>query len=90
MTTKKAIVSGLVQGVFYRATTRNKAIGLGVTGYAKNLPDGKVEVMAQGEPEAVDMLLEWLWQGSTHSQVTAVEISDILDPGKQYNSFSTY
>ena len=66
------MVSGRVQGVFYRASTRQKALELGVTGYARNLPDGRVEVLACGESAAVDALCEWLWQGPPHAVVSMV------------------
>jgi len=71
--TKRCLVSGKVQGVFYRASTRDKARALGVSGWARNLPDGRVEVLASGPAEAVDALCEWLWEGSSASQVDAVE-----------------
>jgi acylphosphatase len=74
---RRAIVSGRVQGVFYRASTASKARELGVTGHARNLPDGSVEVMACGESESVRALLEWLWIGSTASMVTAVEVTAV-------------
>jgi acylphosphatase len=70
-------VSGRVQGVYYRASTRERARELGVTGYAKNLPDGRVEVLACGEPRAVARLCEWLWIGPPSAKVTAVETVDI-------------
>ena len=73
---KQALVSGKVQGVFYRATTRKKALSLGLTGHAKNLSDGRVEVLAFGADEQVDKLLDWLWTGSITSKVTGVEIAD--------------
>jgi acylphosphatase len=69
---RKCLVSGRVQGVFYRASTQQKAREFGVTGYARNLPDGRVEVLACGEPGAVDAFCEWLWQGPTHAVVADV------------------
>jgi acylphosphatase len=62
-----------VQGVFYRATAAARARQLGVTGWARNLPDGRVEVIVHGEPAAVRAFLDWLWTGSSASRVTAVE-----------------
>ncbi len=56
-------VTGRVQGVFFRASTQREAQKLGVTGHAHNLADGSVEVLACGEPAAVEQLKEWLWQG---------------------------
>ena len=76
---RRCHVSGRVQGVYYRATTRQKAAELGVTGYARNLPDGRVEVLAVGTPERVQLLIEWLWIGSATSHVTDVEVEE-LDP----------
>lgn len=81
-------MSGRVQGVFYRATTAQRARELGVTGYAKNLPDGRVEVLACGEPELVHELIEWLWTGSSASKVTAVEVSDV-SPDEPPSAFLT-
>lgn len=66
-------VSGRVQGVFYRATAASKARELGVHGYARNLTDGRVEVLACGEPAAVDEFTQWLWTGSSASKVIAVD-----------------
>ena len=73
---RRCLVSGRVQGVFYRASTVERARTLGVTGYAKNLPDGRVEVLACGEEARVKELCDWLWQGPPTAQVKAVEISD--------------
>jgi len=71
------VVAGRVQGVFYRASTRARAETLGVTGHARNLPDGRVEVLACGQREAVEALCRWLWQGSPASHVSAVEIEEL-------------
>jgi acylphosphatase len=67
-------VAGRVQGVFYRASTRARAQQLGVTGHARNLADGRVEVLACGSPAAVQALCEWLWEGPPAAHVRAVEI----------------
>ncbi|MGD8851201.1 MAG: acylphosphatase [Gammaproteobacteria bacterium] len=69
----RCVVRGRVQGVFFRASTRSEAQMLGVTGRAENLPDGSVEVLACGEPAAVDRLREWLWQGPLSARVDDVE-----------------
>jgi acylphosphatase len=66
-------VSGRVQGVFFRASTQRQARALGVTGYARNLADGSVEVLACGSEAAVSELRGWLWQGPPASRVSAVE-----------------
>jgi acylphosphatase len=76
---RRCLVSGRVQGVFYRASTRARAEALGVTGHARNLRDGRVEVLACGEPAAVEALCQWLWQGPPACSVSAVEV-DAVDP----------
>jgi acylphosphatase len=77
MIARRCHVSGRVQGVYFRAATRARARELGVTGYAKNLPDGRVEVVACGEPQAVGQLCEWLWIGPPSAQVAAVDVVEI-------------
>jgi acylphosphatase len=77
MLCKKCLVGGRVQGVFYRATAARRARELGISGYARNLPDGRVEVLACGEDAAVDAFVRWLWIGSSASKVTSVEASDV-------------
>jgi len=72
-------VSGRVQGVYYRGSAAERARELGIRGYARNLPDGRVEVLACGEEPAVQAFVEWLWIGSSASRVTAVEVLDAVD-----------
>jgi acylphosphatase len=74
---RRCFVAGRVQGVFYRASTRSRAQSLGVTGYARNLPDGRVEVLACGAPDAVQALCDWLWEGPPAAHVTAVEVEPV-------------
>lgn len=74
---RRCLVAGRVQGVFYRASTRRRALELGVSGFARNLPDGRVEVLACGDPVAVQALCDWLWQGSPSSHVIAVEVAPL-------------
>jgi acylphosphatase len=75
MICRRCIVSGRVQGVFFRASTREQALRLGVHGLARNLPDGRVEVLACGSRESVDGLCEWLQSGPPQAAVTGVECS---------------
>lgn len=73
MDAARFLVSGRVQGVYYRASTREQAQRLGLDGSAVNLPDGRVEVIAAGAPEAIDELEQWLRQGPLTAKVEAVE-----------------
>jgi len=66
-------VSGTVQGVFFRASTRDRASDLGLTGWVRNLRDGRVEAVFEGERSVVEKMLEWCWQGPSYSQVANVE-----------------
>jgi acylphosphatase len=74
---KKCVVAGRVQGVFYRATCARRAQELAVRGYARNLDDGTVEVLACGEEESVATFVSWLWTGSSASRVTSVDVTDL-------------
>ena len=77
---RRCLVAGRVQGVFYRASTRQRAQELGVTGYARNLADGRVEVLACGEAAAVQALCDWLWRGPPASHVTSVQVEVLRWP----------
>jgi acylphosphatase len=68
----KCLVSGKVQGVFFRASAREQAASLGITGYARNLADGRVELMACGERSAIDQFRSWLVRGPAGARVTGV------------------
>jgi len=84
MSTARFIVTGRVQGVFYRASTRQRATSLGLDGHAKNLPDGSVEVLASGPDAALAALQRWLQHGPPAAQVTGVtreERGGPLPPG---------
>ena len=75
-------VSGRVQGVWFRESTRREARRLGLTGHAINLPDGTVEVLASGEAAALDELESWLRQGPPMARVTQVESREAAATGK--------
>ncbi len=66
------LISGKVQGVFFRASTRFEAERLEITGYARNLSDGRVEVLACGEKDAIDQLQVWLTKGPPQASVRGV------------------
>ena len=76
----RCLVTGRVQGVFFRAATQSEAQKLGLTGYAHNLPDGSVEVLACGESAAVEQLKAWLWQGPPAAGVANVECRRVEAP----------
>lgn len=67
------LIEGRVQGVWFRESTRRAAQPLGITGYAKNMADGSVQVLACGEPGALNRLAEWLRQGPPLAQVDRLE-----------------
>lgn len=67
------LIAGLVQGVFYRASTEATARELGLAGWVRNLPDGRVEVLAEGPREALERLVAWCHQGPPHARVSGVE-----------------
>ena len=77
MLCNRCLVSGRVQGVFYRASAQQRAQELGVRGYARNLSDGRVEVLACGDAAAVEAFVGWLWTGSSASRVRAVEMTEV-------------
>lgn len=72
ITSRRCFVSGRVQGVWFRASTHERAAELGVSAQAVNLPDGRVRVSIQGEAEKVAMLERWLWQGPPNARVDDV------------------
>jgi len=80
----RCLVRGRVQGVFYRSNAASEAVRLEIDGWAKNLPDGQVEVVASGNVETVAELCGWLWRGSESARVSAVlveEWSGRVEPG---------
>ena len=85
--TKKVVVSGRVQGVFYRAYTQRAAVECGVDGYVKNLADGSVEAVFQGEADRVEQMISWCRTGSPSSSVTHVTASD-LSEDKIFSGFN--
>ncbi|MGH8050306.1 MAG: acylphosphatase [Arenimonas sp.] len=77
MIRKQFMVSGKVQGVWFRASTREQALILGLSGYAANLSDGSVRVQAQGSAEAVNKLEQWLQRGPALAKVSHIEVAEI-------------
>jgi acylphosphatase len=73
---KRVVVHGAVQGVFFRDTTRRKAQSGGVAGWVTNRPDGAVEAVFEGDPEAVDSLVSFASEGPRGAQVERVDVSE--------------
>ncbi|HEX8681686.1 MAG TPA: acylphosphatase [Ardenticatenaceae bacterium] len=80
-------VTGSVQGVFFRASTREVARQLGLNGFARNLPDGRVEIVAEGGEEGVQRLIAWARTGPPHAHVAHIEVHHEEATG-QFEGFS--
>lgn len=77
MAAARFVIAGRVQGVGFRYATRAQALALGVLGHAVNRADGTVEVLAVGEPVALEALAAWLQRGPEHARVDRVERTDL-------------
>lgn len=84
--TVSIIVSGKVQGVFYRQSTREKAMALGITGEVKNMPDHTVHIVATGTASQIEQLIEWCRKGPPRAVVENVESSMI--PLQDFSHFT--
>jgi acylphosphatase len=82
------LVGGRVQGVWFRAATRERAVALQLRGFARNLADGGVEVVAVGADAALDALEQWLWEGPPLAKVASVQ-REALDTAAVFEGFST-
>lgn len=83
--TKHYLISGRVQGVSYRASTEQQAHQLGLTGWVRNLTDGRVELMACGSDVQLQTLERWLWQGPARAQVSEVAATEVsVSPGDDF------
>ncbi|HBO68995.1 MAG TPA: acylphosphatase [Deltaproteobacteria bacterium] len=80
------VVSGKVQGVFFRASTREVASGCGVRGYVRNLPDRRVEAVLQGEPAAVERVIAFMSEGPPGALVTEIRV-DWRAPSADFPEF---
>jgi acylphosphatase len=84
---KRVIVSGIVQGVNFRRYTQMTAQGLGVNGWVRNLPDGRVEGCFEGSEDTVDSLVEWCRKGPPAGRVDAIEV--VVEPfAGEFNGFN--
>jgi acylphosphatase len=86
LATYSIIVSGKVQGVFYRQSTREKATTIGITGTVENLSNGEVKIIATGTKEQIETLMHWCKQGPPKAIVTTVEITKL--PLQSFSEFS--
>lgn len=82
-------VTGRVQGVFYRAHAEEKALQLKLTGYAKNLLDGSVEMLVQGPEEDIKKLIDWCQDGSPSATVDMVKV-EWSEVGEPYTDFKIF
>jgi acylphosphatase len=80
-------VAGMVQGVFFRYTTKSEADRLGLKGWVRNLRDGRVEIVAEGEKAGVERLVAWSYHGPAGAVVSNVDM-EWEDPTGEYASFS--
>jgi acylphosphatase len=83
----RVLISGRVQGVWFRASTRQKAQQLGLTGWVRNTSDGKVEAVFEGEENKVNEMIKWCHSGSSLSKVKNVEIKK-QNPTNEFDDFS--
>lgn len=70
-------ITGKVQGVFFRAETRNAAMGFGLTGYVKNMPDGSVLALVQGDKKNIESMIDWCHKGPPLSRVDGVTVETV-------------
>lgn len=77
------LIAGRVQGVSFRAYTRDRARAAGVEGWVRNLPDGRVEAVFEGSRQAVQRLVSWCYSGPTHAQVEKVDVTWEEPTGKE-------
>lgn len=82
-------MTGIVQGVFYRYSTKRKADELGLAGTVRNLPDGSVEVVCEGDEKQIERLIEWCRQGPKDAFVEKVDVQWLEASGK-FTGFSIF
>ncbi len=83
------LISGRVQGVFYRYTAQRVALRLNLRGWIKNLPNGQVEAVAVGDPDAVETFVNWCRKGPSGAHVAHLEVEELPVPSsEEYEEFS--
>jgi acylphosphatase len=85
--TRRYLIRGRVQAVGFRNFVWRRAVSMGLSGWVRNLPDGRVEVLASGASAVLELLERELWRGPPHAQVENVEISEVLDEGQTSKTF---
>jgi acylphosphatase len=85
--TRRLVMTGRVQGVFYRESMRIEAGRQGVVGWVRNSRDGSVEAIVQGPAAAVDRMVDWAHRGPQHARVASVEVSDAA--AEEFDRFET-
>ena len=81
------IISGRVQGVWFRASTKEKADQLGINGWVRNTSDGNVEAVFEGDEETIQKMLDWCHQGPQYARVENVKITK-QEPSNEFSDFS--
>jgi acylphosphatase len=87
--TRQLRIHGLVQGVYFRESLRERAEALNVTGWVRNRIDGSVEAMIQGDEQAVTLLIEWTQRGPEHARVSRVDISEATGEFNAFDKIAT-
>ena len=86
MVRARLLISGIVQGVGYRWSCNREARAVGLTGWVRNLPDGRVEAVLQGTREQVERMIKWCYRGPSEAQVSDIAVSyeDALEDFKDF------
>jgi acylphosphatase len=85
--TVKILVSGRVQGVFFRQSSKKKAAEFGITGSVRNLEDGRVEIIAQADTDILKAFIQWCHKGPITAQVVDVELVEMQVHENNFDSF---
>jgi acylphosphatase len=86
MVRARLLISGIVQGVGYRYSCRRQAQGLGLTGWVRNLPDGRVEAVLQGTREQIEAMIKWCYRGPEEARVSDIGVA-YETPGDDFKDF---
>jgi acylphosphatase len=86
MVRARLLISGTVQGVGYRWSCRREGQRLGLTGWVRNLPDGRVEALLQGTREQVEAMIKWCYRGPEEARVSDIAVS-YQTPGEDFKEF---